>query len=175
MRDRSFDGRFYYAMKNSEVVCRPSCTARTPHPERIIVFDTLQQALDAGYRPCRRCCPDIEDWEGTGAELAARLKQWIEENYTEHFSLDAAAEYFHMDKNYLIRVFRKWTGTTMLKYHHCIRCTHAKEMLTHPEYSISYISSEVGYKTPAHFTRIFRQTVGMTPMEYRKQHYASFL
>ena len=173
--DKSYDGRFYYGLKTTHIVCRPSCHARACNPKNVIIFYSLQDALDMGFRPCRRCCPENEDWTGARGELTKKLIAWVEENYTEKFSLDAVAEAMHMDKNYLIRVFKEGTGMTMLHYHNAVRCRHASELLTHPEYSIGFVGSSLGFKTPSHFSRVYKQTTGKTPAEYRKEHFASFV
>ena len=172
--DASYDGKFYYAVRTTGVVCRPSCHARACCPENVVIFDTLPEALAAGYRPCRKCCPEVEDWQGTRRELARKLCDLVEKNYREKFSLDAIAGAMHMDKNYLIRVFREVNGMTMLQYHNMVRCSHAKALLERPDLSISYIGSEVGYKTPSHFTRIYKSVTGQTPGEYRQGYLSAF-
>ncbi len=54
-RDRRFDGVFWYGVKTTGVVCRPSCPSKVPRVENIELFDTLRDALEAGYRPCKIC------------------------------------------------------------------------------------------------------------------------
>jgi AraC-like DNA-binding protein len=43
----------------------------------------------------------------------------------------------------------------------------AKERLFDQSKSVSEIAFEMGYKYPQHFTRLFKQRVGMSPQEYR--------
>ena len=173
--DKRYDGVFFYALKSTGNVCRPSCPARACRPENVIIFEHLEDALAEGYRPCRRCCPEVENWEGTHGELAKRIRILIDESYEEKFSLDRIASELHMDKNYLLRVFKAVTGMTMLQYHNSVRCRHAGELLQRPELTISYVGSTVGFKTPSHFTRVFKQVMGSTPAEYRRSYFASFV
>jgi len=42
------------AVRTTGIFCRPGCPAR-PHPENVEHYDTVGEALVAGYRPCRRC------------------------------------------------------------------------------------------------------------------------
>lgn len=58
-RDRQADSAFVYAVKTTGVYCRPSCSAR-PHRRNVLFFDTTQGAVEAGFRPCKRCRPDRE-------------------------------------------------------------------------------------------------------------------
>ena len=58
-RDSSYDGKFYIAVKTTHIVCLPSCPAK-PLPKNVVFFDTLNAALEEGYRPCKRCKPDFQ-------------------------------------------------------------------------------------------------------------------
>lgn len=54
-RDSSYDGKFCYGVKSTGIVCKPSCKARKPNEKNIVLFDTPEQAANAGYRPCKIC------------------------------------------------------------------------------------------------------------------------
>lgn len=54
-RNKDFDGLFYYGVKTTGIVCRPSCTAKTPLIKNIELFNSIEEALDNGYRPCKIC------------------------------------------------------------------------------------------------------------------------
>jgi len=43
----------------------------------------------------------------------------------------------------------------------------AKEKIFDPGKSVSEIAYELGFKYPQHFTRLFKQRVGRSPLEYR--------
>src|SRR5438309_8618137 len=55
--DPAYDGIFFTGVRTTGIFCRPSCPARTPLPRNREYFGTAQEALDAGYRPCKRCRP----------------------------------------------------------------------------------------------------------------------
>ncbi|MEE3393254.1 MAG: Ada metal-binding domain-containing protein [Lachnospiraceae bacterium] len=54
-RDKSYNGKFYLAVKSTKIVCNPGCSSRIPLEKNMVFFDTLEEALEAGYRPCKRC------------------------------------------------------------------------------------------------------------------------
>ena len=54
-RDESYEGKFYLAVRSTKIVCNPGCSSRVPLEKNMVFFDTLEEALDAGYRPCKRC------------------------------------------------------------------------------------------------------------------------
>jgi AraC-like DNA-binding protein len=43
----------------------------------------------------------------------------------------------------------------------------AKERIFDTEKSISEVAYELGFRYPQHFTRLFKQKVGVSPNEYR--------
>ena len=172
-KDASYDGQFFYALKTTKTVCRPSCVKKTCSPKNVVIFSTVEDAIKAGYHPCKRCRPDQAEWKCAKRELADTACRLIKENYKNAFSLDELAEKLHINKYYLLRTFKEAVGDTPLSYHNGIRCDVAKEMLRRPELNIAYISDEIGFNSASHFSRVFAKTVGMTPSEYRKQYLRS--
>ncbi len=55
--DPDCDGLFLAGVRTTGIVCRPSCGARKPLPGNVEFFRTMEEALAAGYRACRRCHP----------------------------------------------------------------------------------------------------------------------
>ncbi|MNF17910.1 DNA-binding transcriptional activator FeaR [compost metagenome] len=46
----------------------------------------------------------------------------------------------------------------------------ARDLLTATNQSVSSIASRAGYTNLAHFSRRFKQVVGMSPKDYRNKH-----
>jgi hypothetical protein len=46
-------------VKTTKIVCRPGCPARIPLEKNIVFFDTMEEAIEKGYRPCKRCKPEL--------------------------------------------------------------------------------------------------------------------
>lgn len=57
-RDKIYDGKFYVAVRSTKIVCLPSCYSRVPLERNMVFFDTLEEALKSGYRPCKLCKPE---------------------------------------------------------------------------------------------------------------------
>ena len=55
--DNSFDECFFYAVKSTGIFCRPSCRSKPPLQNNVEFFHTSEEAVKAGYRPCKRCRP----------------------------------------------------------------------------------------------------------------------
>ena len=63
-RKKEFDGKFYIAVKTTGIVCLPSCPAQ-PLPKNVEFYDSYEDVICDGYRPCKRCKPDIFFMERT--------------------------------------------------------------------------------------------------------------
>lgn len=57
-RDPAYDGVFFVCVRSTRVFCRTTCRARLPAASNVEFVATPDEALAAGYRPCRKCCPD---------------------------------------------------------------------------------------------------------------------
>jgi AraC family transcriptional regulator of adaptative response/methylated-DNA-[protein]-cysteine methyltransferase len=55
--DAGYDESFWTAVRTTGIFCRPSCRARKPRPENVEFFESVREAMFAGYRPCKRCRP----------------------------------------------------------------------------------------------------------------------
>lgn len=77
------------------------------------------------------------------------------------------ADELHLSANYFGDLVKKETGKTALEYMQLKHLDLAKERIFDTSKSLSEISYELGFKYPQHFTRFFKQKVGVTPHEYR--------
>lgn len=64
----------------------------------------------------------------------------------------------------------KEVGSTYKQYLNQLRIEKAKYLLTKSDLTISIIAFEVGYSYANSFSRAFRNIVGSTPVEYRREH-----
>ncbi|WP_316837047.1 helix-turn-helix transcriptional regulator [Pedobacter nutrimenti] len=77
------------------------------------------------------------------------------------------AEQLHLSANYFGDLIKKETGNTALDYIQTKLIAEAKERIFEPNKSINEITGELGFKYQQHFTRLFKQKVGITPNEFR--------
>src|SRR5699024_9504338 len=90
--DARYDGIFFYAVKTTGIFCRPSCKSRIPNKKNVSFFMNVAEAQDAGYRPCKRCRPDLESktYDPIQPVLDDTI-QIIENHYDEKLLLDELA------------------------------------------------------------------------------------
>lgn len=77
------------------------------------------------------------------------------------------AERLQISANYFGDLVRRESGTNALSYIQDRLISVAKDQMYDPDKSISEIAFELGFRYPQHFTRLFRQKVGMPPKEFR--------
>ncbi|MGR3809739.1 helix-turn-helix domain-containing protein [Jiulongibacter sp. NS-SX5] len=77
------------------------------------------------------------------------------------------ADKLNLSTNYFGDLVKKETGTTALEYIHLKLMDLAKGKLMDSTLSVSEVSYQLGFKYPQHFTRLFKQKVGMSPLDYR--------
>ena len=100
----------------------------------------------------------------------AQIKDYLDSNYADHITLDTLTELTHMNKYYMAHSFSKYTGQSPIQYLNNRRMEAACTLLTDTDYSISSISSSVGFSSQSYFTQAFRKKYGITPIRYRQVH-----
>lgn len=82
-------------------------------------------------------------------------------------SVSYCANEMHLSANYFGDLIKKETGKSAQEYIQCKLIDLAKERIVDADKSISQVAYELGFAYPQHFSRLFKQKVGMTPNEYR--------
>lgn len=82
-------------------------------------------------------------------------------------SVAFCAEKLNFSANYFGDLVKKDLGITAQEYIQSQVIQLAKERICYDEKSISEIAYGLGFKYPQHFTRLFKQKVGLSPLEFR--------
>lgn len=82
-------------------------------------------------------------------------------------SVAYCASELNLSANYFGDLIKKETGKSANEYIHLKLINVAKERIFDAHKSVSEIAYELGFKYPQHFTRVFKQHVGVTPIEFR--------
>ncbi|HMR56860.1 MAG TPA: helix-turn-helix transcriptional regulator, partial [Cyclobacteriaceae bacterium] len=73
----------------------------------------------------------------------------------------------NLSANYFGDLIKKETGKSAHEYITLKLIDVAKQRMFDATKSVSEVAYELGFKYPQHFTRVFKQHVGVTPLEYR--------
>jgi AraC-like DNA-binding protein len=77
------------------------------------------------------------------------------------------ARALNLSPNYFGDLVKKQTGSSPQEHIQEKLIDMAKERIFDTEKSISEVAYELGFRYPQHFTRLFKQKVGVSPNEYR--------
>lgn len=93
---------------------------------------------------------------------------YIHRNYQEDLALSDLAARFNMSVSRISEVIKQTTGQTFVHFLHDLRLRHACSLLVSTDMSVTEIALEVGYGSYKTFSRIFRESKGIVPKDYRK-------
>ncbi|WP_404455528.1 helix-turn-helix domain-containing protein [Oceanobacillus kapialis] len=133
-------------------------------------LDDLQQRLE---KPIALICREMEKQrENNNNALANSILQYIAENFHSHdISLEETAKAFQLSSSYISRFIKEQTGNTFTKYVWNLRNEEFKKQLVETDKPIKEIVLDIGYVDVANFTRKFKRAEGVTPGQYRQQHF----
>ena len=86
----------------------------------------------------------------------------------DQLSLESLAQESGYSRVHFVRMFRAATGRSPHNYLLNLRIERSRELLSNPGLSLTDIALDCGFSSHSHFTRVFRQFLGVTPSEYRR-------
>jgi len=112
-KDTEFDGVFFAGIKTTGIFCHPSCTARKPKFENCEFYQSAEEALLRGYRPCKVCHP-----LSYPQELPTEVKLLVEaiEQNPEKKWKDYDFKLLGIHSASARRMFKKIYGMTFVQY-----------------------------------------------------------
>ena len=164
-RDSRFDGVFVYGVKTTGVYCRPSCASRRPNPENIVLFDTPEEAEEAGYRACLRCNPS--QYLNPSEVFVEKITSYIAEHLDEKITLGRLAEEFHVSKHHLQRTFKSVLGVSPRQYAETRRLESFKDRIRNGD-KVDEAMYGSGFSSRSRLYEKVPEKLGMTPTEYRE-------
>jgi AraC-like DNA-binding protein len=99
---------------------------------------------------------------------AIQVAGYIHDNYRDAITLAKLCEKFFISRNTLCHRFRQLMHCSVMEYLQFIRISKAKELLSSTKKGMKEIAEECGFATANYFSLIFKQRVGISPINYRK-------
>jgi AraC-like DNA-binding protein len=96
-----------------------------------------------------------------------RVREVLDAAPPQNMSLSHLAHLVHMSPYHLAHVFARETGVPVHVYAETVRIRVAKSLLKERG-ALAEIAARLGFADQAHFTRRFKQFLGVTPGQYRK-------
>jgi len=98
-----------------------------------------------------------------------RVVEYIDNHYASPVTLTLLSETFHINLNYLCKLFRDRMGKSFVYYLNEVRIRHAKQLLAGSRLSVDEVAEKTGFNNANYLVRVFKKTTGMTIGEFRKK------
>lgn len=106
------------------------------------------------------------------SELCKNVLKYIQENYFDvSLTNEQIARSFSYHPYHLSNIIKEETGKSLHQFLIYYRIRNARDLLVTTKLDIAEIAWRSGFDSPAYFTKMFKQNVGITPREYRRQNF----
>lgn len=92
---------------------------------------------------------------------------YIKKNIESKLSVEELAEHLNIHPNYLSSVFSKEVGVSLTTYIASEKISSVKHFLVETNISLNEIAYIFNFSSQAHFSKYFKDNVGLTPLKYR--------
>ncbi len=106
-----------------------------------------------------------------GDQYKPPLHETMEANFMFNLSVTAFARMTQRSLATFKRDFDEYYHTSPGKWLTQKRLNYAKYMLDATKQNVNEICDESGFESVSHFSRVFKEKFGISPMQYRKQHH----
>lgn len=94
---------------------------------------------------------------------------FIDIHYAENITVTDIADFISVDRTYLFSLFKTLLNMSPQQFLLNYRVSKAAIMLEFSELSVAEIANYVGYTDPLTFSKVFRKSTQLSPLQYRKK------
>ncbi|WP_054705914.1 AraC family transcriptional regulator [Bacillus sp. JCM 19041] len=102
-------------------------------------------------------------------EIVAHLIEYIEHHFDEALDLNTLASVVHLSPAYTSRIFKQATGQGLTEHLQEVRISQACKRLVKTNEPIFQLARRVGFQSSAHFHRVFKRILDLSPTQYRNK------
>ncbi len=157
--DPEYDGVFYIGVMSTGVFCRSVCSARKPKFENCAFYKTAEEALLAGFRPCKRCRPLSHP--GKVPRVISKFVQAVEVEPEKRWK-EADFRNLSTTSSQASRLFKKRFGMTFVAYARARRLGIAFKQIKGQKAVID-AQIDAGYDSGSGFRDAFSKIMGAPP------------
>lgn len=128
-------------------------------------YKSVEQLLDR----LDRFIQDRKEQMPTEQNTMQKVLTYLQTHYADNLNMAVVSNHFSLNYSYFSQAFQEFTGESFSNYVRRLRLDKAKELLVHSDLKVYEISDQVGFENVKHFTRIFKDTEGITALEFRSQ------
>ena len=142
-RDACFDGKFFIGVVTTGIFCRPICRVKPPKEENVRYYATAVIAQQQGFRPCKRCLPEL----APEPRLALTEKQLLNALLIHQGNVNLSAEHCQLSERQYRRRFSHSFGVTPNQYWQQHRLLSALKLLRNSNLSITDVCFASGFNS----------------------------
>lgn len=141
--------------------------------ERDVITNSISQTETIGYiyiliayiSPFikKRPIADVDN-------LLYKVMKYSYDHYQENLTLERIANSLNVNKYHISHIVNEALSMNLRSYINFVRISIASKMLLNNKYSITDISSSVGFNNIRTFNRAFKEIYKVTPSEYRRKY-----
>lgn len=113
--------------------------------------------------------PEQNSLQKAHAQLASAALSWIYLHSNSRLSAAELAQKFGCSERHFGRIFRQACGRSPGQALIEARMDHAKKLLADSSMNVSEIASSLHYDTVFYFSRQFRKSTGLSPLQFRRR------
>ena len=106
----------------------------------------------------------------TGHGRLLKVVQFVTANYGDEISVADLAEQASLSSSQLHREFSSRFGITPNHYIREVRIGVARHLLESDQLSMAQVASQCGFYDQSHFSRQFKKSTGLSPLQYRRRY-----
>ncbi len=111
----------------------------------------------------------IEEGAKQKDTLEDRIDQYLKEHFREDISTASIADEFHLNQEYLNKLYKKTTGKGIKDALNEYRMEEAGHLLADTDIPIGNVAAMVGLDNFTYFSTLFKKYTGSSPSQYRKE------
>ncbi|MGS2738207.1 AraC family transcriptional regulator [Sinomicrobium sp. M5D2P17] len=154
---------------------------------RISLFDNLINVMEDGYSIHNIEYANISLWQllnsflyqkffvevGKNSDTSNIVQasiSYMKINIENHLKVSDIAENFNYSPSHYFSLFKKETGYSPIHYFNHLKIQKACQYLSFSSLSVKEISFSLGFSDPLYFSRLFKKTMNISPLKYRKEY-----
>ena len=141
--------------------------------EAILQQETVLEAKELMKQVLQQVCEYMAEQKktvGLAKEAVQYATQYIDEHYAEKIKIETIANAVYLSPGYLMSIFKKEKGMSVVSYLRMRRMEKAKELLLEKNLKVYEVAERVGYDSANFFYATFRDYVGMSPKQFKEEH-----